>query len=303
MSQHLSQTKSVHPDPSTKPGNSSVYQSVTNRILAALKEGVVPWRKPWRGQQTLPTNAVSKRAYHGVNLLLLSISPHVDQRWLTIRQANQLGGRVRRGEHGSLIVFWKQLDVTSGKDEAEAKRKTVSLLRYYHVFNVEQCEKLSLPELEVQNEELHLRLEKAEAVIQKMQNRPKIIEGGRAASYLPSEDLVRCPKLNDFESIESYYATLFHELGHATGHESRLNRPGVTGKVCFGSCDYSREELVAELTSAFICAKVGIDNSVIGNAISYIGGWLNALEDDPRAVVGASSQAQRAADYVLRSAT
>jgi antirestriction protein ArdC len=111
--------------------------------------------------------------------------------------------------------------------------------------------------------------------------------------------LVRIPKIQDFESAEAYYATLFHELGHSTGHLNRLNRPGVTGAIHFGSCDYSREELVAELTSAFCCAEVGIDNSIFDNAASYIHGWLEALQGDPKVVVAAAGQAQRATDYIL----
>ena len=274
------------------------YSIVTDRIIQALQAGVVPWRKPWRGRDRLPCNAISKRPYHGINLLLLSLTPYTDHRWLTLRQANELGGRVRQGEHASIAVLWKRLDLEKEDEKQKKQQYSIPLLRYYQVFNAEQCQDLDLPVLDDWHEELKARIESAEKVIQRMPNAPKILEGGSVACYLPPQDLVRIPKIQDFESPEAYYSTMFHELGHSTGHETRLNRPGVTGRVVFGSCDYSREELIAELTSAFVCAEVGIDNSNLENAASYIHGWLHALEGDPRAVIAASGQAQRAANYI-----
>jgi antirestriction protein ArdC len=301
MSQHFSKSRSraVSNREIAQP-TTSAYQTITARIVEALKRGVVPWRKPWRGRDQLPCNAVSKRPYHGVNLLLLSLAPFTDHRWMTLRQANELGGRIRRGERSSIAVFWKHLDVTDEEDAKDGRRRCIPLLRYYHVFNAEQCEGLNLPVLmDDWNEELTARIEKAEEVVMSMPNPPKIVEGGHVACYQPPKDLVRIPKIQDFESAEAYYATLFHELGHSTGHLNRLNRPGVTGAIHFGSCDYSREELVAELTSAFCCAEVGIDNSIFDNAASYIHGWLEALQGDPKVVVAAAGQAQRATDYIL----
>lgn len=301
MREHLSRREpSRHPRQSFVQSTTSIYQTVTARIVEALARGVVPWRKPWRGKDQLPCNAISKRPYHGVNLLLLSLTPYTDHRWLTLRQANEIGGRIRRGERSSIAVFWKHLDITDEQDAQDGQRRCIPLLRYYHVFNAEQCEGLDLPVLmDDWNEDLKVRSERAEQVISAMPNPPKIAEGGSVACYNPPEDLVRIPKIRDFESAEAYYATMFHELAHATGHVNRLNRPGVTGAIQFGTCDYSREELVAELASAFCCAEVGIDNSPLDNAASYIHGWLAALQGDPKAVVAASSQAQRASDYIL----
>lgn len=300
MPQHLSSSKS-----NLQTGwprvleAANIYQRITNTILDALQQGVIPWRRPWRGRGFLPCNAVTKRPYHGVNLLLLSLLPFSDHRWLTLRQANQLGGKVRRGEKASIAVFWKHIDLTDEEDDKRNQRRCIPLLRHYCIFNVQQCQGLHLPVLEDWQEELRLRSERAEKVIQRMPDAPRIVEGGSIACYHPKEDLVRIPTIQDFESSEAYYATMFHELGHATGHEKRLNRPGVTEQVVFGSCDYSREELVAELTSAFVCAEVGIDNSVVENAAGYIKGWLEVLEGDTRAVVTASGQAQRATDLIL----
>lgn len=276
----------------------TAFDIVTDRIVQALQAGVVPWRKPWRGHDQLPCNAVSKRPYHGINLLLLSLTPYSDHRWMTLRQANALGGHVRQGEHSSIAVFWKRLEVEKEDERQKPQRYSIPLLRYYSVFNAEQCEGLDLPVLDDWHAELKARIESAERVISHMPSPPKIVEGGALAAYFPPQDLVRIPKIQDFESPEAYYSTLFHELGHSTGHETRLNRPGVTGKVVFGSSDYSREELIAELTSAFVCAEVGIDNSNLENAASYIHGWLHALSGDARAVIAASGQAQRAANYI-----
>lgn len=300
MSSHLqvsAQTRRNHAR-QLKSERRSTYNIITDRIIQALETGVVPWRKPWRGHDQLPCNAVSKRPYHGINLLLLSLTPYTDHRWLTLRQANELGGAVRKGEHASIAVFWKRLEVEKEDDRYQKQKVSIPLLRYYPVFNAEQCVGLDLPVLDDWNEELKARIESAEKVIQKMPSPPKIVEGGSLAAYFPPQDLVRVPKIQDFDFPEAYYSTLFHELGHSTGHETRLNRPGVTGQIVFGSCDYSREELIAELTSAFVCAEVGIDNSNLENAASYIHGWLHALSGDPRAVIAASGQAQRAANYI-----
>ena len=281
-------------------GARTPYAVITDRIIKALESGTVPWRKPWRGRDSLPCNAVSKRQYHGINLLLLSLAPFTDHRWLTLRQANQLGGQVRSGERSSIAVFWKQVEVDEEADGE--KKRPIPFLRYYRVFNAEQCEGLSLPVLlDDWHVELNQRIDSAERLIGTMPNPPRILEGGSAACYLPRVDTVRVPKIQDFESPESYYATMFHELGHSTGHESRLNRRGVTERAEFGSCDYSREELIAELTSAFLCAEIGIDNSTLDQAAGYIHGWLSALAGDVKAVVVAAGQAQRAADYIQGS--
>jgi len=282
---------------------SATYQLVTDRILEALRRGVVPWRKPWKGREQLPCNAVTKRPYHGINLLLLSLSTFADHRWLTMRQANEAGGQIKRGEKSTLVVFWKQFEIDSEQEETGSRKRTIPLLRYFLLFNVEQCVGLSVPPLETSARSADSRIASAERIVHAMPLPPRIVEGGAVASYQPGPDLVRMPRLSDFESAETYYATLFHELTHATGHASRLDRAGVTGTIEFGSCDYSREELIAELGSAFLCAESGIDNSTIGNAASYINGWLGALSHDPKAVVIAAGQAQKAADFVIGRAT
>lgn len=280
--------------------STALYESVTAKIVASLEKGTVPWRKPWHTVGALPTNAVSKRPYRGINLVLLGMSAYRDHRWLTYRQAEQLGGHVRKGERAATAVLWKPWVREQEDPETGTRReRTVPLLRLYSVFNAEQCDGLALPALpSVAEPRAHGRLEAAEALVRQMPDPPTIEEGGTAAWYRPRDDLVQVPPLAAFTTPDAYYATLFHELGHATGHERRLNRSGVSGDVRFGSEPYSREELVAELASAFCCGLLGLDNSLVDNTASYLGGWLRALQGDPKALVVAAAQAQKAADYV-----
>lgn len=298
MAQHLSargrqSTLKRRADRSTQ----SPYHIVTNKIISALERGVVPWRKPWNTYEAPPCNAISKRPYHGINLLLLGLARYEDHRWLTYKQAKDLGGFVKPGENASMAVFWKPWEV-SDEEEAtgEVRRRQVSLLRFYNLFNVSQCEGLNLPELERIHLSEHQRIVAAEAFLQEVPDRPKMHKGEKQACYYPLLDVVAMPPFESFISAEAYYCTLLHELAHATGHEKRLNRLGV--KVAFGSKAYAREELIAELASAFCCATIGLDNSLIEDCASYIAGWLKALCDDPRAIVVAAAQAQRAADYL-----
>ncbi|MBS1714596.1 MAG: DUF1738 domain-containing protein [Armatimonadetes bacterium] len=280
--------------------NDKVYEQVTAQITNALMRGVVPWRKPWAGGDSLPANAVSKKPYRGVNVFLLALSPFRDHRWLTFNQAKELGGTVRRGERSTPVVFWKPWNVEGTDQETgEVLKWRIPILKKYHVFNAEQCDGLELPSLSLtSSEHLNARIDRAEAFVKAVQDPPTIREQGASAWYRPAEDVVQIPPLSTFDSPDAYYATLLHELGHATGHEKRLNRPSVTGEVQFGSACYGREELVAELTSAFCCASIGLDNSLVENSASYIESWLTALKSDTRAVVVAASKAQKAADYL-----
>jgi len=292
MPKHIHKRVGRHAS-ATNPA-SSTYQRVTDQITAALSNGVIPWRKPWKGREFLPCNAISKRSYSGVNLFTLALAPFEDHRWLTVRQANELGGHVRKGEQGALVVFWKLLDRRPADGET---RKAIPLLRHFVVFNVEQTEACAI---EPTTKSIHVpQIEAAEAVVRDMPHAPRLTVHHSNAFYRPGDDLIAIPEIRRFQSADSYYATLFHELGHATGHPNRLNRPGVANAIHFGSEDYSREELVAELASAFVCAEIGLDNSLVADSASYVSGWLNVLRGDPKAVVVASSQAKRAADFIF----
>lgn len=233
-------------------------------------------------------------------MFLLGLGPYSDHRWLTAKQASDLGGKVIPDQKATTVIFWKHWQPPPNETVPEtAPAKRVPLLRYYNVFNVEQCAGLSISTLyrpEPLNENQRIGL--ADLLVQGMPNPPTIREQGSAAWYKPSTDLVQTPPLSAFETADSFYATLFHELGHATGHEKRLNRAGVMGEVRFGSGEYSKEELVAELASAFCCATVSLDNSLIQDSASYLQGWLRVLRNDPKAMVIAAAQAQKAADYI-----
>lgn len=210
-----------------------VYQIITDRIIALLEAGTAPWRKPWNyGAEGGPLNLSSRKHYQGINCFLLSCSPYSSPYWLTFKQAQDLGGTVRRGEKGTPVIFWKIYEKED--PQAEDGKKRLPVIRYYTVFNVEQCEGITAPVPDVTTWHEHDPIEAAEAVSLAMPNRPIVEIGGTRACYFPSFDRVHIPELFRYEQPEEYYSTLFHELAHATGHESRLNREGVTGNHFFG---------------------------------------------------------------------
>jgi len=219
-----------------------------------------------------------------------------DNRWATFKQIKDHDGHVRRGEKGTPVVFWKTIDIEDKDDTT--KIKTVWFLRYFTVFNVTQADGLDLPAVETTGPTFD-PVEAAEHIVANMPNRPHMDHnGGDRAYYIPRLDEVHLPPRSAFSGAEEYYSTAFHELGHSTGHESRLNRHGLeTGIAAFGSPVYSREELAAEFTSAFLCHASGIENT-IENSTAYVQSWLKALKNDTRMAVVAASQAQRAADYI-----
>jgi antirestriction protein ArdC len=281
----------------------NVYEIVTEKIISQLETGTVLWRKPWASVGE-PRNLISRKAYRGINWFLLSASKYTSPYWLTYKQATELGGHVRKGEKSTLIVFWKtdtKRDPDAREGEISSADRTRFVLRYYNVFNLEQCElpadKLAtIPQVETREND---SITDAEALIQAMPNRPAMKSSGSKAFYSALTDTVTLPPMPMFSSSEEYYATAFHELGHSTGHTSRLGRDGISELNGFGSQSYSKEELVAEMTSAFCCAEVGISPAVIDNQASYIAGWLKKLRDDRRLVVIAAAQAQKAADFIL----
>lgn len=273
-----------------------LYQEVTDRILAALRNGVCPWRKDWSATNDTPRNW-DNRPYRGINWLMLSTLAYESPVYVTFKKALDLGGKVRKGEKGQLVVFWKFFK-TRDIDPSTGKNKTIPMLRHYHVFNIAQCE--NLPERPALNVRPFEPLAECERIVADMPHRPSITEDGRGRCfYRPSTDSVHMTARNAFKSETGFYGTLFHELGHATGHPSRLNRPGITEKANFGSDTYSREELVAELTSANLCAHTGIAAPLIENQASYLQSWLNVLQEDTKALIWAAGKAARAADYIL----
>lgn len=273
------------------------YGEVTARITAALERGTVPWRHPWRVRGH--RNAVSDRPYRGINLLLLGLvaleQEYDDPRWLTYRQAERLGGHVRRGQRGTQIVLWRWIE-RKDADDGEASGR-FPLMRFFTVFNVAQCEDLTVADPDGGGEFDPLR--RAEAIVAGYEGGPAVFHDADSAYYIPSKDEVHLPPRPAFRDADGFYATLFHELSHSTGHTRRLNREGYQAAVAFGSPVYSREELVAEFGAAFLCCEAGIDASRLEQSAAYIASWLKALQDDRRLAVVAAGQGQRAADRIL----
>ena len=269
----------------------TVYEIVTERILTELERGNVPWHKPWSGEQSMPRNLTSGKLYRGCNVFLLGMQGYGSPYWLTYKQAQARGGSVRKGEKASPIVFWKWLE----KKDETGKLQRVPMLRYFSGFNVEQCDGLEYPKPEPKPE--FDPIDAAEKLAANYRAGPKLQHGGGRAYYRPSTDTVQMPERSAFANGPEYYSTLFHELGHSTGHDSRLKRKGITDPIHFGSHSYSKEELVAEMTAAFLCGFSGIDQTV-ENSAAYLRSWIQALKGDAKLVVQAAAQAQKASDHI-----
>lgn len=271
-----------------------LYQTVTDRILAALETGTAPWVKPWSsiGGDAQPRNAVSGRAYSGVNVLLLWITAsacgYEESRWLTFNQAKQAGGSVRKGEKGTQVIFFKRLPI---KDKTTGEEKTIPLLKAYTVFNLSQCDGLDHLRTPAPVVNEHQRDEIADAFLKS--TGADIRHGEGQAYYTRKHDYVMLPDLCRFNTADDYYSTAFHELGHWTGHSDRLDRD--MGKR-FGDHAYAAEELVAELTSAFLCAEFSMD--MLTQSAAYLGHWVAMLKADNKAIVRAAADATKAADHL-----
>lgn len=281
----------------------TLYQDITNRIIAELEAGRVPWVQPWASAKAplqMPHNAASSRCYSGINILILwdaVVSRGFSSNaFLTFRQALDLGGNVRKGETGTTIVYAQRF--TPGDERRQAAEEgrapgTIPFLKRFTVFNIDQCE--GLPDVYTapvpQGGSDQIRPE-AEALIAATGADFRI--GGDVAFYDLTEDYIRVPRPVRFFDPVNWPRTAFHELGHWTGHPSRLGRD-MSG--AFGSAQSAREELVAEMTSAFVCAALGIVPTV--RHADYIGAWLEVIRDDDRAIVRAASAASKAADYLL----
>jgi antirestriction protein ArdC len=272
----------------------NVYQIITERILEKLSQGVVPWRRTWTGPEPLQ-NLVTRKPYRGINVFLLGMQGFGPPYWLTLKQANRLGGKIRKGEPGSVVVLWKWVEKTD--PETGEPAAAVPLLRYYRVWNVAQTEGIEVPIAEALD---FAPIEAAERILQEMPQSPAIInQDPGKAWYDPRGDRVNLPRPESFEGPEEFYSCAYHELVHATGHQSRLGRPAVVEVARFGGHAYSQEELVAEMGAAFLCAVAGIEQVTLENSAAYIDGWRKVIGDDPKLVVHAAAQAQKASDFIL----
>ncbi|MEM9419141.1 MAG: zincin-like metallopeptidase domain-containing protein [Planctomycetota bacterium] len=276
------------------------YQYATDTIIAALECGTVPWRHPLLGggQDQLPKNLNTGKTYRGINLFLLALAGwdagYANPWWLTFKQARDRGGHVRKGEKSTSVIFWKEMLV---EDEKTGKPKKVPVIKNYRVFSVEQCDNIDYPKPGTLERDFE-PLEAAEQIVAGYEGAPFIeTTCASVATYTPTTDLVQMPKPERFVDQNAYYATLFHELGHSTGHRSRLDREQAG--VSFGSAKYAKEELIAEFAAAGLCAMSGIPPSEIENSAAYIANWLNVLRSDKRLVVHAAGAGQKAMDWIV----
>ncbi|MBA7478293.1 DNA primase TraC [subsurface metagenome] len=276
-----------------------VYKIVTQKIIDKLNKGIIPWEKPWIGLR----NYATKREYHGINLLLLSMEKHQSSEFVTFRQVREHKESVKNGSRASMVVFFRRYEVEArdkdgnpeiDKETGEPKKELRFALRYYNVFNLDQT---TIPLPDYGNGK---KSKECEDVLQNLKNFPAIEEGGSKAAYNPILDALSIPPKREFKDREKYYSSIFHELVHATGHETRLNRKDSKGNG-FGSEKYSKEELVAEIGASFLCARCGIENKTIDNSAAYIQGWLKRLNNDSTLIISASAQAQKAVDYILNN--
>lgn len=276
----------------------NVYEIITDRFITMLQTGTVPWRKPWsvNGASGMPKNLISGKEYRGVNVFLLASQPYGSPYWVTYKQAASKGGNVRKGEKGTPVIFWK---IT--KDEKNEKKRGF-ILRYYTVFNVEQCDGLKVPAVDAPTRTVE-PIQACDDLVKLYKDIPHIDHGGDRAAYNPSFDRIVMPRRDAFNSAEEYYSTYFHELVHSTGHTDRLNRDGITNPIRFGSHDYSFEELVAECGSAFLSARAGISPAVIENQAAYIAHWCKVLKSEPRWIIDAASKGAKAVEYMCGAAS
>lgn len=280
----------------------SVYEMVTDRIIEQLENNIIPRQRPWTGIRSGAYNRISKKPYSLLNQMLLQ---HEGE-YATFAQWKDLGGHVRKGAKSEIVVFWKIQPIEETKEDGTKEVIQIPLLRYYNVFHISQVEGVEpLPKEELNDIE---PIEKAENMLHDYWTRENLTvehKAGNDAYYSPSRDLIRLPLFEQFTDANEYYSTAFHESVHSTMKETRCNRAeDRKGKlVAFGSEEYSKEELVAEIGSASLMNIIGIEtNKSFRNSSAYIQGWLSKLRSDVKFIVSASSKAEKAVDYILGEA-
>ena len=275
----------------------SVYDIITGKIIEILQRGVIPWKAGW--SQRLASNLVTQNPYRGINALLLNtvMMDHKYPWFLTFKQAKAYGGYVIKGSHGYPVCFYMKGGSSSEDDDVNEKEESKRFLMYSTVFNLDQCEGIELKSIKGMKEysSNEFNNEEAERIISCWRKVVNMKEGNKA-SYLPSKDLITMPDKKIWTERCYYYSTFFHEIVHSTGHPDRLNR-FMLNEV-FDKQDYSKEELIAELGSAFLNHDVGIGSLVVENNASYISSWIKALNNEKMMIVRASSAAQKAVDYI-----
>ena len=277
----------------------SVYEMVTDRIIEQLENGVIPWEKPWTGVRSGAFNRVSKKSYSLLNQMLLK---HEGE-YATFKQWSELGGHIRKGEKSEIVVSWKLLPVEEVQEDGSKVTKQIPMLKYISVFHISQVDGVEpLPKEKLNDIE---PIEKAENILRDYWTREHIkVEHvkGNKAFYSPSMDSIQLPLFEQFINANEYYSTAFHESVHSTMKESRCNRAEERKNklVAFGSEEYSKEELLAEIGSANLMNMIGIEtDKSFRNSSAYIQSWLKVLKNDVKFIVSASSKAEKAVNYIL----
>ena len=273
-----------------------VYSIVSDRILQQLDKGIVPWRQPWISAGP-PQNLITKRNYRGINLWLLLMLNFARNFFLTAKQLKEVGGEVKKDEKPALVVYWNWKEAT---DDTSGETKMIPFLRYYLVYNVDQCDGIPKELIPEDYQRINNPIASCEKVILEMPQKPEIKHKEDKAYYNPLLDFINMPKRNSFNSPESYYQVLFHETIHSTGHTSRLGRKELLEMAEFGSEPYSIEELTAEMGCCFLSSNCGITIDNFENNAAYIQSWMKKLKNDKRFVIYASGKAQQAVDFILK---
>lgn len=276
--------------------NSNVYQMVTDRIIEQMKQGVIPWEKPWTGIKSGAYNRVTRKPYSIINQMILKHSGE----YATFKQWTDLGGHIKKGAKSEIIVFWKIMQIEEENEKGEKVKKNIAILKYYNVFHISQVDGVEPLEKPFNNVE---PIEEADRIIIDYVAREHVgfTEcASNKAYYSPSSDCVVVPMKEQYQHINEYYSTAFHELTHSTGHKTRLDRLTSGVNAAFGSETYSKEELVAEIGSSYIMNMLGIETTkTFRNSTAYIQNWLQVLKNDCKFIVSAASKAEKAVNYIL----
>lgn len=281
--------------------NNKISSLITDRIIEEMEKGIIPWNKPWTGVGAV--SHTTGKAYSLINQFLLGNAGE----WITYNQCKAEGGTISKGAKGRPVVFWKQIKVTEEDKDGNPKEKIVPMLRYYTVFNIKDCE--GIKEKYPAEAIAHISpIDEAESVVTNYQEREglEIVRDkiSDRAYYAPYSDKVVVPAMEQFSDASEYYSTLFHEITHSTGHSSRLNRfSSGAGAAAFGSEEYSKEELVAEIGAATLNNHVGIETKQsFRNSTAYLQSWMRALKSDPNMIISAAGKAEKAVNYILEGA-
>jgi len=275
-----------------------IYKIITDKIIEKLEQGTVPWQKTWK--TSLPKNFVSDVAYKGINQILLGMQDFECNYWLSYKQVKDLSGWVKKGEQSSMVVFWKPIVNNRHQELDESSADVHFLLRYYNVFNIEQVELPDEIKRKRISESINTKIHSAESIINNYPKPPAIVVNNSISNprYLPRIDRIEIQSISNFFSSDSYYSSILNEGVQSTGHQDRLFRKGINDKIEFGTEKYSKEELIAEIGSSFLCSLSDVKNT-IDNQASYIENWLQVLQNDKRMVLIAASQAQKAVDWII----